>query len=355
MARVLVDFHHSSLLRSLVMLFEDRLGMELYRPIGMEWFEEGFWGINRDVKTAEQFLGMHQAFSPADGTPNLNIMKDYGSIGEPEDFERADTLFIVEPGRVSYHKAARLKFFKENQFDYVIASIPAHVPMFRELIHRYNPGAKLIVQVGNNWNIDQYAGMPVLASIAPQLTAANAIFYHQEFDLEIFKPSPVPADRKIYSFVNVLRQQGVAWEDYKQMKRQLSDFTFKSFGGQNDDGNTDGPLETARTMSEAMFIFHVKPGGDGFGHVIHNAYALGRPIITRSSHYRHQLAEELMVPGTYIDLDQHGRAVTKRMINEISRQPELLQEMGQKAAERFRQVVNYKKESEEIKAWLENL
>jgi hypothetical protein len=338
------------------MLFEDRLDMELYRPIGMEWFDEGFWGINRDIKTAEQFLGLHQGYYPADGTPRLNvIMKDVYRIGEDSDFERADTVFVVEPGRVSYHKAARLRFFKENKFDYVVASIPEHVPIFQELIRRYNPQAKLIIQMGNNWNIDLFPSLPVLASIAPQLTAANAFYYHQEFDLEIFKPSPVPTEKKIYSFVNVLKNLRQGALDYDGMRRVLNDFEWKSFGGQNADGSTEGPLETAQRMSEAMFIFHSKDGGDGFGHVIHNAYAIGRPVIIRSSQYRGQLAEQLFAPGTFIDMDQYSRGEIKNMVRRLSYDPEKLNEMGQKAAEQFRQVVNYKKESEEIAQWLKSI
>jgi hypothetical protein len=56
--RVLADFHHGSLLRSLVMLFEDRLGMELYRPIGLQWLHRGYWAISNLKGTAKQFLDL---------------------------------------------------------------------------------------------------------------------------------------------------------------------------------------------------------------------------------------------------------------------------------------------------------
>lgn len=45
--RVLADYHHHDLFESLAILFEDRLGWELYRPIGMEWFDEGYWNFER--------------------------------------------------------------------------------------------------------------------------------------------------------------------------------------------------------------------------------------------------------------------------------------------------------------------
>lgn len=332
--------------------------MELYRPIGLEWFHEGFWAINSNPDTAKQYLSLEQAYFPADGTPRLNIIHPGIDRIGPEDHDKADTLFVVDPGRLSYHKAARLRFFKENKFDYVVASIPQHVPIFKKLIAEYNPSAKLIIQMGNNWHIDDYPGMPVLASIAPQLTAANAMFYHQEFDLDIFHPTPVPTgleDRKIFSFVNVMREMPEAQRDYDMFRRMLGEFQFKSFGGQNPDGNMDGPKQLADKMREAMFIFHVKPMGDGFGHIIHNAYAVGRPIITHSKHYQNQLASDLLVEGTFIDLDKYSRGEVKNIIRRLSHQPEILVKMGERAAAQFRRVVDYKNESEEIKKWLEKL
>lgn len=344
--RVLTDFHHTSLLRSLVLLFEDRLGMQLYRPIGMEWFEEGFWAINDQADTARQFLALES--QPVDNTPRLN---------QPS-WSRADgTYDILDPGAKTSHAACTLAFFKENRFDFVIASIPAHVPLFKELIAKYQPHAKLIVQMGNNWDLQQYQDENVLASIAPQLGYPNAMFYHQEFDLQVFRDTPVPAARKVYSFVNVIRNTGIGWNDYSELKRLMErlGWEFRSYGGQCPDGNMNGAEETASKMREAAFIFHVKPGGDGFGHVIHNAYAVGRPLITRPSHYKGQLAEQLLVPGTFIDLDRYGRGEVKNILTRLMFDPDSLVQMGKRAAQRFDEVINYENEAKEISAWLANL
>lgn len=342
---VLVDFHHTSLLRSLVMLFEDRLGMELYRPIGMEWFEKGYWAINNQEDTARQFLDMDQALKPGDGTPALNTI----AAGN-----EADGIYMVaDPGFVSAHKAATFDFFVNNRFDYVIATIPAHVDLFKDLIAKYQPQAKLIIQMGNNWNLSLYQGHNVLASIAAQpAPGVNVMFYHQEFDLGIFHPSDCKPTKKIYSYLNIIQNSGIGWEDYKQIQRLHPDFDFKAYGGQCPDGNKTGPVELAQSMREAQFIFHVKPGGDGFGHVIHNAYAVGRPLITRPSHYRGQLAEQLLVPGTFIDLDRYGPGEVKNIITRLTHSPEHLKQMGRRAADRFTEVVNYDVEARDIAAWL---
>lgn len=348
--RVLTDFHHSSLLRATNMLFGDRLGMDVYRPIGMEWFDEGFWAINDQRDTAEQFLALGS--QPVDDTARLNDLE--------QGFGPADRFAIYDPGMKSTHRACMLDYFKQNQFDYVIASIPAHIPLFRSLIAKYQPHAKLIVQIGNEWPPELLEGCNVLASVKERfIPNANAVFYHQEFDLDIFRPSPVLVNKKIYSFINCMQQQmPLAWSDFSGLEMLLkarSGFEFRSYGGQCRDGNMTGPVELADKMREAMMIFHVKEGGDGFGHIIYNAYAVGRPVITRSRFYKDRLAEELLVPGTFIDMDKHNLPDAFNIINRLHYQPEALQEMGRKAHEQFAIVVDYKKDAERIREWLTNL
>ncbi len=347
--RVLTDFHHSSLLMSTNLLLGIRLNMEVYRPIGMEWFDEGYWAINQQRDTAEQFLAWHS--QPMDGTPQLNDVNGWA-------LDKGWGM-VQDPGGNTLHKACSLEFFQNTEFDYVIASIPQHVPIFENLIAKFQPKAKLIVQMGNNWDIHQYQGKNVLASLKPIATpGVNALFYHQEFDLEIFAAEPArPDSRCISSFVNVIEKMPQAWTDFKLLEHatRTHGFTWKAYGGQCRDGNMTGPQELADKMREAMLIFHVKPGGDGFGHIIHNAYAVGRPIITRSSHYRNTLAESLLVPGTFIDLDKHDLGEAKNMISRLLYMPDQVKDMSAKAAATFRAVVDYETEAKEVSKWLETL
>ena len=346
--RVLADYHHGSLLRSLVMLFEDRLGMELYRPIGLEWFHEGYWAVSELKRTARQFLEPRAG----DRSPSVNVT----TTVDPGPSEGVYT--VADPGGVSTHRACTLAHFIDHRFDYVIASIPAHVALFERLVATYQPRAKLIVQVGNNWNLADYRGHNVLASIAPRpVPEANVIFYHQEFDLDIFAPAPCLPTRKIYSYVNVIQYSGVGWDDFLELRRLLgpAGYEVRAYGGLCPDGNKTGPVELADSMRETQFVLHVKAGGDGFGHVVHNAYAVGRPLITRPSHYRGQLAERLMVPDTFIDLDRHGVRKVRRIVADLTDSPERLRQMGQRAAERFREMVDYDLEARAIADWLANL
>ena len=208
--RVLTDFHHNSLMISHVKLFEERLKMDVYRPIGMEWFNEGFWQINQLEDTAKQFLA--EESNPVDNTPPLNDVANYKPLLE------GGIMQVFDPGHKTKHWACTLDFFKRTKFDYVIASIPAHVEPFKRLIEQYNPTAKLIVQAGNNWQLDSFSPLPLLASIKPQPYNGPAVFYHQEFDTKLFCPTKMKNFNQAYSFVNVLQDVPENWATYNEIK-----------------------------------------------------------------------------------------------------------------------------------------
>lgn len=342
--KVLTDYHHSSLLRSHYLLFERRLGHKVYRPIGLEWFEEGYWAINDNRDTASQFLGLHQL--PKDNTPPLNDELE----SNPEEgvyWCGSDE----EPNR-----ACTLEYFKNNRFDIVIASIPAHIEPFKRLIAKYQPHAKLIVQIGNEWPLHLFKGHNVLASVKPREFGSdtNTMFYHQEFDTEIFKPKPFCDEARIYSFINILQGMRQGWEDFQMLERSIPSIKFASYGGQCRDGNINGPSALSNKIAESSLVFHVKDGGDGYGHILYNAYACGRPVITRRQFYNDKLGNELLVPGTFIDLDG-SRAKAMLEIQAIFMRPGLLEDMGKRTAARFHEVVDFNKESEAIGEWLANL
>lgn len=344
---ILSDFHHAGLYNSLLMLFEGRLGGEVYRPIGMEWYEQGFWNVYPHIDTAKQYLSLDQLYMPVDGAPPLNqIVKDEDGVYHCHDIDSHET-----------NKAISLDKFKEMQFDILIASIPQHIEPFQRLIQLYQPQAKLIFQIGNAWNVPQGIGVKnVMASaIVPNVPqGVNFVSYHQEFDTKVFSPSPIPTTKKIYSFVNCL---GIAdlfkpdWELFLELERLMPDWEFKSFGGQCRDGAIRGDEAIANKMREATFIFHCKTGGDGYGHVIHTAAAVGRPLITRAADYQGKLAEPL-IGDAITSLIVDGRSPSD--IAEIIR-IDAVETMGFNISRKFKQVVDFNKEEQEIRTFLDRL
>lgn len=340
--RVFIDHHHGGLLESLYLLFQDRLGYEVYRPVGMEWYEEGYWNVYPHIETAKQYL--MPDFLPSHGYPPLNS----GLVDKGDHYE------MTWEGRTQ--RLLTLEQFKNLDFEIVLASMPQHIQPFQKLIGNHQPKAKLIYQVGNQgWDFSHMDGMNVLASVLPQEVdpGVNVIFYHQEFDLNIFHSSPIEPNGNIYSFINTLQETG-GYEDFATLEEKTKDIgaTWKSYGGICRDGFMTGDCELAAKMREAMLIYNVKPVGDGFGHVIHNAYAIGRPVITRSHHYKDQLPSLLLVPGSFMDLDDFSYDEAREMIFLMMNHPAILEGMSVKAKERFKELVDYEKEGEEIKQWL---
>jgi len=43
---VFCDFHHGGLYHAMHKLFVERLGYEMYRPIGMDWVTRGYWYVS---------------------------------------------------------------------------------------------------------------------------------------------------------------------------------------------------------------------------------------------------------------------------------------------------------------------
>jgi hypothetical protein len=114
--RIFCDYHHSGLLRSLIMLFEDRFGFDIYRPVSLDWYNEGFWRIWPSVDTANQYLSLDQEYRPVDGTPQLNGR--LVSLTTEYVFARPGT-----PGRPI---GLVFRVLRSKKWDYEIASSTAY-------------------------------------------------------------------------------------------------------------------------------------------------------------------------------------------------------------------------------------
>ncbi len=340
---LLTDFHHNSLLRSIVLLFEDRLDIDVYRPIGLEWYHEGFWAINDSIETAKQFLDMQSAFVP-DNTAPLNIV----------NLENNGRYAIYDPGIKTTHKAITLEAFKNIEFDFVIASIPQHIGLYQRLIKEYQPKAKLIVQIGNNWPSHIVDGLNVLASVKPgSFTNSNAVYYHQEFDTNVFKPLGYESGNRVSSYINVLQNMNQGWNDFTRLEQLLiDDIQFNTYGGQCRDGSIAGADLLAQSINKDSLIFHVKDGGDGYGHVLYNAYACGKPTIIRRSMYNNCLGEELFNNESSIDIDKMSIEEAAHKVKFICSDKEQLNNMSIKAYETFKNNVDFAYDAEKVYQWL---
>lgn len=325
------DYHHDKLWKSLEYLFEKRLGHKLYRPVGMEWYPE-WWKIGEPYGslgklTANQYLSLK------------------GNSPQPDG-----TFFYDELRGVTLEK------FKEMPFDILIASIPAHVEPYKKLISLYHPNAKLIFQMGNMFSVD-FRTIPNLLSSTisfPVPSSCNAVFYHQEFDTDLFCYQPPVQTKNIYSFLHTFDNYPDA-HLYYEVEKLMPEWTFRAFGASNRDVNLAGEKEIVSKLQESRFVWHVKAGGDGYGHAIHNAFAVGRPPIVIYDYYKDKLAGQLMKDGEtciFIDKLTAPEIVTK--ILEYNDEA-TYQKMSEATYNRFKEIVDFDKETESIKSFLEKL
>ena len=348
MKTIFCDLHHEGLYRSLQMLLEERLGFDLFRPIGEEWATDGYW-MNAKIygnhpDTIKQYLQIRHAI-PTKMGPRNEV------IGENEDYYTIANSYRNE-------KALTLEQFRKMKPDVVIASYFDNVEPFKRLAKEV--GAKFVMQLGNVWAIPWDMVDNVLSSTAPfpVPSGKNACFYHQEIDLKTFYKGDYTYDSKLLaSFVNCLSEHDIhkqSWEDFQVLEKMMPEYTFKSYGISDRDGTIQNQQEVADIMRKSKFGIHLKGGGDGFGHVIFDWFALGKPVIFRGSQYKGKLAEPHLIHGvTGFDLDQISFEALKDKIVGISE--EEYKQMCDNVYRIFKEKCDFDLEFESIKDFFENL
>jgi len=344
--KVFSDLHHFGLYNSLLLFFEGRLGYEVYRPIGIEWWDQGFWAVYPHPATAAQYLSLDQEYKPKDGSLPLNqIIKAEEGVYLCNDISNKTT-----------NKAITLEKFKEIKFDILLCSIPQHVPIWLKLKELYQPQAKLIFQVGNAWTFDNsFPIKNILASAkVPNVPNFNICEYHQEFDTKLYHPESPQRSGKIYSFVNCINTIDLYkqdWELFLELEKILTGFEFESYGGQTRGGALAPQAIVAQKTLEADIIYHVKNQGDGYSYGMHTAAACGRVIITRLADYKGKLAESLITPQTCLIID--GKTAEQIAVELVDIWTNRLEEMSQNMANKFKEVVNFDSEELKIRKFLD--
>ena len=336
--RALVDRHQADLYYSLPLLFEDRLGIDLYTPIGHDWWDEGIWqfgyGTWPDDRLAQQYLNLNGWARLADGS--------HGPIRGTFDGHHPERLI----------RGIELADARMRSWDYVIATVQDNQRGFRRFADEV--GARYVVQVGNTgqqvaWELDPLA---LVSSEVP--IRGRGVLYHQELEAKTtFRRRDLPADaRTIRSFVNCFPSTGPCYSRFEEARALLPDWTFAVHGIDGPDGIINPVGAIADLMAGSGWGWHDKPHGDGFGHVIHDWAAVGRPLIGHALHYRGMLAEGFWEDGvTCIDLDRRSVEDATRLIAEITADRQRHEAMCAEIRRRF-DLIDYDAEAASIKALL---
>jgi hypothetical protein len=325
--RVLADWHHPALWESLEILFGDRFGWELYSPIGLDWQQHG-WRLEGGTPgwTATDYLSF----------PDARLVGDHYELAGVEYPDRQRKL-------VTWEQASA------QRWDFVLASVPTHQRSFAELARKLR--ARFIHQVGNaKHGIDRGVPQITLASaMVPR--GRSTIIYHQEFDTRLFDHVPSPAPRAVAALMLRLERTSCPWEWFSGAR----DVAWSTVGGADPRAASYlAPMSlVADLVRSSGWVWHDKRIGDGYGHVLHTAIAMGRPVIGHASHYRGQLGEPLWRDlDTCIDLDRHSEADALRLFRAITADPDWYRDVSERTANRFREVVDFDAEADEIRKLL---
>jgi hypothetical protein len=321
--RVLADWHHPALWESLSILFEDRFGWELYSMGGLDWTRHG-WALHNGTPgwATEDYLCQ----------PSV----DRGTHGEVTGSEYPERVRKV----VTWQQA------QDIRWDFVLASVSEHQRPFSGLARDF--GARFIHQVGNARHaIERRVPQITLASsVVPRGT--QAIQYHQEFSRTLFAPADPTNVERVTSFM--LRAESTSCPS--DWIEQAPGVRWAEYGGVSPrDPTYLAPMsKVADALRETGWVWHDKRIGDGYGHVVHTAAAVGRPLIGHASHYAGLLAEPLWRDlETCIDLDRHSETDALRLWRAINADPEWYGEMVTRMQNTFARLVDFDAEADEIR------
>jgi hypothetical protein len=306
--KILVDRHHAGLLYSLQLLFEDRFGMELYVPVGHDWWDEMYWrfgDVFGDDRLAQQYLNPNPPWQE-------DPLCEHG-VGSyfTQDVEFPDRLV----------RGCSLAQFRAHQFDFVMATVQENQPGFYRLAQE--AGAKYLLQVGNrgqqvDWNLDPLALVSAEAPIR-----GRGVQYHQEYakdtTFRFGDPDMHASPRVVRSFVNCFDRIPTEYALFQRFRAAAPSLMYFEHGHDGKDGLVQPTSVIAEVMRASGWGYHDKPQGDGFGHVIHYWASVGRPLIGHASYYDGLMPGPLWEDGvTAVTLDNRSPEEAAALVEEIS-------------------------------------
>lgn len=352
---ILCDFHHSDLWWSSHLIFEVGLGHKLFRPRGMEWFERGYY-YNVAPDVARQYL-IHSFFGIEDARfyPDVHLPLLEGVDARTM---RMSTDHISGCKHYPLMRTITLEEFADAEIDVIMTTLSNNQEPWARLRKDLKPKAKLLREEGNvnGWATLHPDYPNVMTSdfkTFQKCSASNKVLYHQKIDTErVFHYREPSHFDRITCFMPGFR--GVPELVKFAESHDFGGMEFYDYGHLSKRGFLAPKAKFAEEVARAAFIWHVKPGGDGFGHVIHSSLAMGRPIITVAEDYYESQVWPLLLDGKTCILIGKDPVENSKKIQSFQN-PEQIVLMSRAARDRFAGVVDYKWESDMIRRFLERL
>lgn len=343
--RILVDRHHADLLYSIQRLFEDRLGIKVYVPIGHEWWDEGYWRFGEcfgDDRLAQQYLVVHDGIH---------------ALGYDEDSEFYGTYDTAHPDRL-IRCVTREQFLALDDWAFVMPSVQENQAGYAKLAREV--GARYLYQIGNTGQQLDWSLNPLVINTSEHpIPEGKGVTIHQEIDSGPggafgFALPEFAERRTVRNFVNAFNRLP-GYDNFIAAERELAPegWKFTIHGHEGREGNINPVSAMGAAMADAGWGWHDKPVGDGFGHVIHSWAAVGRPLIGSARFYAGKLAEPFWRDGeTCIDISGQSLDAVVSRLRAIAEDPQAYTEMARVIRATFDRLVNYESEADAVRSLL---
>lgn len=320
------------------MLFTDRFGWDLYRPYGMGYWDEGIWNYERHMPHGEAVARQY--------------LEPWGSDRDMGDhFERDD---LVHPGRVM--KLVTLEQARAMRPDITIATLTENEQGWHDFAR--SVGGKFGLQLGNEATVNRYdlADFSLFSTTREYLPWTPYVFYRQEFSLKDFRFEYPPTEPDtIATWVQCLPEGGEDWDRFKALAAMTPELNWYHHGHCNQDSgywrsNVGTTREVAAQMRAARIGLHFKKWSDGYGHVIHNLFATGKPVIGTASYYADKMAGPLFLDGVNSwNVQTRSDHEVAEIIRRLHTDDEFHQRASEASVARFREIVDFDAEAEAIR------
>jgi hypothetical protein len=383
--KAIADFHHTDLYRSFQFLFEKRLGWELYRPSGRDWYPRFYW--HPIEAEAIGNLTPHNEFVPdihghVWNTPSDGVLfRNYGQDG---------TLFRWLP------------LDRIREIDLIICTTDRNEQRFHDLKREFGLKCPILRYTGNadepvNPELFDIFIPAVLSHYKDWVQSGRkpGILYHPEFDIGLYSFTALPVLGKpiVRSFLNFNyhhREPGSPWETWNRyegygneigalslmhglgtpppgLETELDviiDICFRKMGREDlldrskwpDLKFNRGEPPNHKVISELMkftnLAVHIKRSPpEGYGFVIHNLAACGRPMVVEEDAYRH-LSAYSFLQHRETCLFVNGHDPIDKSNYRWALEPENNRRMSETLHRRFHENVNFDDEAYRIKQLL---
>lgn len=350
---VLADFHHTALFQSLMFLFGKRLGFDVCRPFQKAWWNAGLRHPDDNWETG------NVAF--------MSRALEYPTFFSTHDPDRILTLSHPIGRMLGYDEARD----RGKEVRFVISTQHDTQKFLSEFTKEYCPNATYIRQAGNPsehcWFTKHVLSSDIQTYEKATAEGLHAVLYHQEFP-GVYKPRPerticeaanrddgtfqlVSSEPCIRQYVNWAHNDKINRAFYLWFKGIAESLTPPLRCYENGKGGEDGEAEYHHEMVErfadSTFTLQ-KKHWDGYGMIVHQSYACGRPAICFETDYKGKMAGLLMEDMKTAIFITGDREYTKKKLEAALA---IAPQMQEAAYRRFKEVVNFDDDERRIRIW----